>query len=159
MTQNEELKRAYRERLRTLKNQLEDKPDTNYLLGQIREIEATLKALETVEELQSTSGLPQDRRGEYQQHIMLATIQATVSEVNNIKVVVDRELARQEQLVRDEIRELKTDATLFQKMVSDSLNAFTNGMSGQISVLRRLVISTLVVLMLFIGILIAIGIR
>lgn len=129
-------------------------------VGQLR---AAIDALEIVGDLNSSLPVVDDRRSEYnneqRSNVMLATVQATVAEVGNIKITVREEIREIKDEVRSEIRELKTDATLFQKMVSDSLNAFSNSISQQISVLRRIVIGLLVVVMLFIGILIAMGLE
>lgn len=129
-------------------------------VGQLR---AAIDALEIVGELNSNLPVVDDRRSEYnneqRSNVMLATVQATVAEVGNIKITVREEIREIKDEVRNEIRELKTDATLFQKMVSDSLNAFSNSMTQQITVLRRIVIGLLATVMVFIGILIATGIQ
>lgn len=57
----------------------------------ITQLDASIKALEVVAEQAPVSGYPDRRIDDQRLHIMVATIQATVAEISNLKVFVHGE--------------------------------------------------------------------
>lgn len=61
----------------------------------LTQLDASIKAIETVQELSSNDVIDQRNNSDFRLHIMVATVQATVGELANIKKYVHDEIADQ----------------------------------------------------------------